>query len=367
MRLLFAAALLLSCRLEAQAPASDSLLFANGDQLTGVLERADKDGVSFKSSMAGEITVKWENIRELRSDKNFAVFSSQQKLTRKDAAAIIPQGKLLIAGKQINVETASGAKTIPIADADRIVDAAAFDKALNHPPGLLRGWAGTASAGASLVRATQKSTSFNGAISLLRATPSVEWLPPRNRTTLDYLQSYGTVSQTGDPTLKTNIFHAAAEQDEYLTRRLFAFGSATFDHNFSQTLDLSQAYGAGLGITLLHNPVRQFDLKGDAHYEKQHFFDTTHDQNLFGSTFSERYLQYLPKSLVFTEFGSISPSWNNTRAYSAHVNAALGFPIYRGIGFSIGAVDDYLNDAPIGTQKNTTQFTSGITYTIKPR
>ena len=344
----------------------DTLIFSNGEQLSGELEKANADGITFKSPVAGELTVKWANIKQLHSDKNFAILTKNEKLTRKRASAVVPQGTVSVEDKQLTVATSSGPRTIPLADANLLVDAAAFDKAVNHPPNFMHGWGGTAAAGASLVRATQNSTTFTGAVSLTRAIPLVDWLPPRSRTTLDYNQAYGTVSQAATPTLKTNIFHAEAEQDEYLSSRLFAFASATFDHNFAQSLELQQAYGGGLGISVFHNAIRQLDVKGDVHYEKQSFFNSALNQNLIGSTFSERYLQFLPKGIVFNEFASVSPAWNNTNAYSAHANANLGFPVYKGFGFNIGAVDDYLNNAPAGFKKNSTQFTTGITYTIKP-
>ena len=345
----------------------DTLIFSNGEQLTGELERANGDGITFKSPMAGEITVKWANVKQLRSDKNFAILTKDEKLTRQRASAVVPQGTITVEDKQLTVATTTGPRMIPLADTNLLVDAASFDKAINHPPSLFHGWGGTAIAGASLVRATQNATSFTGAISLVRTTPQVAWLPPRSRTSLDYNQAYGTVSQANTATLKTNIFHAEAERDEYFTPRLFFFGAATFDHNFAQSLQLQQAYGGGVGISVLHNAIRQLDFKADAHYEKQAFFNPASNQNLFGSTFSEKYLYFLPKGLVFNEFASISPAWNNTNAYSAHANASLGFPVYRGIGFNLGAVDDYLNNAPAGFKKNSTQFTTGITYTVKPR
>ncbi len=348
-------------------PAPDTLVFINGEQLTGELERANADGITFKSAMAGEITVKWNNIKELRSDKNFAVLTARQKLTRRDALAVVPQGKISIADKQITVSSNSGTKVVPVANADRIIDASGFDKALAHRAGIFEGWGGLAAGGVSLVRATQDSTTFTGAINLVRSTPQVDWLPARDRSVLDYNQSYGTVSQAGTATVKTNIFHADAERDEYFTPRVFAFGSVTFDHNYSQSLNLQQAYGGGIGISLLHTAATQLDFKGDAHYQKESFFDPTQNANLFGSTFSEKYLRYLRKGLVFNEFGSVSPSWNDTNDYSAHVNASLGFPVYKGLGFNVGGVDDYLNNAPAGFKKNSTQFTTGVTYTIKPR
>ena len=373
---LAAAVCVVTCLQGQDKPAPDTLIFVNGEQLTGELERANSDGITFKSAMAGEITVKWSKVKELRSDKNFAVLTVNERLTRRTAAAVVPQGKIVVEGKQLSVVTATGTTQLPVEKADRIVDAGGFDKAVNHPPNILQGWGGTASSGVSLVRSTQNSTTFTGAINLVRATPLVDWLPARSRTNVDYNQSYGTTYQSGlaaTTTVKTNIYHADAERDQYFSPRAYSFGSVTFDHNFSQALDLQQAYGAGVGITLLKNAVRTLDFKGDVHYEKQTFFllppatVVTPSTDLFGSTFSEKYLRYLPKGLVLNEFGSISPSWNETDAYAAHVNVSLGFPVYKGLGFSVSGVDDYLNNAPAGSKKNSTQLTTGLTYTIKPR
>ena len=382
--LLFLALLPTGVFAQAAKPAPDTLVFSNGEQLTGALEKADAKGITFKSPVAGELTVKWADVKELRTDKKFAILTARQKLTRKDAEAVVPEGKVSVAEKQITVDTVKGPVTIPIAQADRVIDADGFDKAVNRKTSLLQGWGGTASAGVSLVRSTQDSTTFNGGINLVRATPNVDWLPARTRSSLDYNQSYGTVSQAGIPTVKTNIFHADAERDEYFKPRVYAFGNATFDHNYSSSLSLQQAYGLGVGITLLKNAVRTLDFKGDVHYERQSFLPAPStvavqpSLNLVGSTFSEKYLRYLAKGLVLNEFGSISPAWYQTssvavgtlpepRAYSAHVNASLGFPVFKGFGFNLGAVDDYLNNAPVGSKKNSVQYTTNLTYTIKPR
>ena len=361
-------ALIAQAKPPAPAKVPDLLVFANGEQLTGELEKANAAGIAFKSDMAGEITVPWAKIKTLQSTKSFAILTAKQKLTRKDAEKLVPQGAIHAENKDITVTSPTISKTIPIADANLLVDSGAFDKAVNHPPNQLQGWGGAATAGVTLVRATQNSTTFNGAINLVRATPAVDWLPARDRTLIGYTQAYGTTSQTGVPTVKTDIFHANAERDEYFTPRVFAFGSATFDHNFSQSLQLQQAYGIGIGMTIIKNARREFDLKGNIQYTKEGFALPSTNVNLAGSTFSETYVEHVTKKgLVFNEFGSITPSWNISADYSAHVNAALVFPVYKGFAFNVGAVDDYLNNAPAGSNKNSSQFSTGITYTIKPR
>ena len=122
-------------------------------------------------------------------------------------------------------------------------------------------------------------------------------LPARNRTLFEYNQAYGSTSQALNPTIKANIFHAEGERDEYVSRRLYLFGNAAFDHNFSQGPDLQQRYGGGLGYTLLKSSAQELDVKWDVHYAKQQFFSPSSNLNLFGSTFAEAYRRTLPHAL----------------------------------------------------------------------
>ena len=343
----------------------DTIVFGNGERLTGDLVKADAKGVTFKSTEAGEIKVTWDKVRELDSTKPFAVITKNEKLRRKNASARVARGAIAVDGGSVSVGAAPASRTVAIPEIDQIVDDAAFDRAVNHAPGLLGGWTGAVSIGASFVRATQDSTTFTGAVNLVRAVPQVDWLPARNRTLVDYSQAYGSTSQPQNPTIKTNIFHAGAERDEYVNQRLYVFGTLAFDHNFSQGLDLQQQYGGGLGYTVLKSAVQELDAKADVHYEEQQFFSPASSLNLFGSTFAETYLRTLPRAIVFTEFGSISPAWNDTHAYSARLGANLVFPVYRGFAFNGGATDDYLNNAQAGFKKNSTTFTTGVTYTFQ--
>lgn len=65
---------------------------------------------------------------------------------------------------------------------------------------------------------------------------------------------------------------------------------------------------------------------------------------------------------MFTEPGDYIPAWNDTNAFSAVVNANLTFPVYRRFGFTVGGIDNYLNDPPLGFKKNSFTLTLGATY-----
>jgi len=268
-------------------------------------------------------------------------------------------------GQKIEVSPgrATPPQTVPVADTASIIDEPGFEKAL-HRPGLLEDWKGAFTGGASLVEATQDSTTLTGSVALVRAIPTEGWLEPSNRTLIDFSASYGKVTQPNTPTLKTSIFHADAERDEYFTSRVYGFGQLAYDHNFSQGLDLQQSYGGGIGWTLVKSANQALDIKAAMSYVNQQFQEPAQSQNLVGSTFAERYNRTLPHGILFSEQLSVMPAWNNTNAYSAAGGAGLTLPVYKRLSLAVNALDTFLNDPPPGFKKNSFQFTTGVTYTL---
>ena len=86
---------------------------------------------------------------------------------------------------------------------------------------------------------------------------------------------------------------------------------------------------------------------------------------MIGASFGDTYMRKLPKGLVFNQGAVITPAFNQSNAYSAVATAGLLFPVYKRLGFSVGALDDFLNDPAAGSKKNSFQFTAGVTYTLK--
>ncbi|HEX4807901.1 MAG TPA: DUF481 domain-containing protein [Bryobacteraceae bacterium] len=346
-------------------PQPDVLILVDGEKLIGHLESSDGGSLKFESDLAGEITVDLSKVQELHTSGKFAVLRKSQVLKKHSNGDNVPQGTIAVADKNIQVTPASQPpQTIPIADAGHVVDEASFQKALENP-GFFHDWTGGITLGASLVEATQNSESATGSLTLSRVIPTVNWLDPVNRTTVDFSASYGEISQTGVPTVKTSIYHADAERDEFFSPRLYAFVQAAYDHNFSQGLNLQQQYGGGIGLVVLKAPNQELDLKGSMTYIEQSFQTAAQSQNLFGSTFAETYSRKFARSIVFTQGVTITPAWNNLNAYSGNGNATLAIPVYKRLNFSIGVIDTFLNDPPPGFKKNSFQATTGLTYAIK--
>ncbi len=376
----------------AAKPTPDVLVFTNGDQLTGKLQGAAGGNVTFASDMAGTLTIGFDKIKEIRSGSNpseFALLKKGVPVTKNTPApegtATVADGNVIIhpsAPPAQNADSRSEAATIPAKDVDYLIARADFDKQVAHKVGFLHGWNGSATGGATLVRSTTSANTFTAALNLIRSLPAVSWLAPRNRTTLNVVETYGkntspgAIPQTTPPTPSvttlSSIFHADAERDEYVSPRFYALADISFDHNYAQGLALQQTFGGGFGWTPIKSDKQQLDLKADIHYEEQRYINgtvngaavTTPSQNLIGATIFEGYRRTLPKKLLFTETANILPAFNVASAYSANLTASLVLPVYKRLSANFTTTDNFLNDPAPGYNKNSYQFVTGVSYAI---
>lgn len=366
-----------------KSPPSDSIVFTNGDRLTGSLVREVGGTVTFHSEMVGDIEVPWSKIKELHTKSKLAVLNKSFTARHGLVPAHVPVGTLSVADNLITVHPDNNATItpIPVKNAQYIVDEITLHKEILHHPGFFAGWNGTMTAGATVVQATQKQYTFSGAIALARVVPTVSWLNPSNRTILGFTGSYGKITQPAylsegvfypATNSKSAIYHADAERDQYFSPRMYVLAQTSFDHNYSQGLDLQQIYGGGLGYTVLKQPKQELDFKATAQYEKQEFINATDgtDQNLVGSTFAAAYVLHLFRGLLFNQQLAYLPAYNNLRAYSATESNTLAIPFYKSLSFSLGTQDSYLNDPPPAvppTMRNSFQFLFGATYGFKSK
>lgn len=353
----------------ASKPAPDVLVFANGDKLTGTLDHEAAGTVFFKSDNAGMVQVPWAKLKELHTQKKFAVIENGVLVHRKQSNLDVPVGTIAVNGDTLSVDTAQGTQQLPVKNIEYLVEEAIFDKNVRHGQKLWQGITGTITAGSSLVYSTQNSESVNSAVALARGVPAVAWLPARERTLVNFSNSYGRVTEPGVPTVKTNILHGGLEEDQYFSPRFYVLEQGMWDHNFSQGLDLQQLYGVGLGYTVLKSPKQSLDVTAVVDYTKQQFAATATGPatttNLIGSSFGDTYMRKFTKNIVFNETAAINPAWNTPADYTANLSAGVTMTVFKNFGFSIGGIDSYLNNPPAGFKSNSVQFTTGLTYTVQ--
>ena len=367
---------------KAPAPEPDVLVLANGDTLHGTFVKEVSGTVTFHSDALGDINIAWAKIQSLHVSERVAVLNKNITVRSKHAVEQIPTGSLDATNESVTVhaEGQTAPPPIPVKDAQYIVDQATLNKQLNQSPGFFTGWNGSATAGATLVSATQDQYTVSGSLGLVRVVPTVSWLDTRNRTSTDFSGSFGKITQpaytsggvyTPANSTKSSILHFDAERDEYVSPRFFALAQTALDHNYSQDLNLQGVYGGGMGWTAVKTPKQEADLKATVQYENQDFIagSGSTSQSLIGSTFSANYILKLKLATLTQELAYV-PAWNTPRAYSANETDTLAFTAYKNFGFSVGTLDSYLNDPPATeppTKRNSFEFTMGLTYAIKSK
>jgi len=368
----------------------EELTLKNGDRLTGQLLNSTGTEIKFKSDLAGEVTVAWNNVKELKSNREFAVIPKDVKDTRDSAA--IPQGAIKIREKEIVVSptvpekaeagatpsrpeeqpSASNkevvaAKEISTSKIGFIVDDTSYQSEIHRKIGWKSGWEGHITTGSTTILSTQNSFLLAVGAAMKRSVPTVGWLDPKLRTTFDLNLSVGKTTQVGDPTTYTNVYHVGAERDEYFSPRGYYLQVTSFDHDFSQGLVLQQIYGGGVGATLLKKENHEFDITADLHYEGQQFNATADvtelNLHLIGSSLTEAYSHKWGK-IRFSEKLSADIAWNNASAFSASGNSSVRMPVYKNLGFSVSVIDNFLNNPQVGYQKNSLQFSTGFALSL---
>jgi hypothetical protein len=234
----------------------EELTLKNGDRLTGQLLNSTGAEIKFKSDLAGEVTVMWENVTELKSKREFAVVPKDVKDARN--SAMVPEGAIKIGERGILVSTATPEtaaarpnakarpttpettpeKEIPTSKIADIVDDATYQKEIHKKIGFTSGWDGHVTTGTSMIYATQNSYLYQVDTALKRAVPTVSWLNPKLRTTINFTLSAGKTTQPGTAETITNIFHVDAERDEYFSVKGYYLQGLAFDHHYSQGLVL---------------------------------------------------------------------------------------------------------------------------------
>src|SRR5271168_421212 len=125
----------------AAKPAPDVIVFTNGDQLTGTLERATGDSFVFKSDVVGEITVTADKIKELHTAGKFVALKNGEKVTRtsKTPATMTYQDNAVALADQTS---SSVVETIPVKDLSVLIDDATYTKEVSGNPGIFQDWTG---------------------------------------------------------------------------------------------------------------------------------------------------------------------------------------------------------------------------------
>ncbi len=334
---------------------ADQVVMKNGDRLTGKIEKSDDKSLVIKTEFAGEVTVDWSAIQDVKSEQPLHVGLKGGKTWVGPVSTV--DGKIEVSTKNAgNVEAPKESIVVMRNDSEQL----AWEK-LQHP-GLLEGWEGGLNIGFGLTAGNSETNNlalaFNGVRTGLH----------------DKLTLYaGSVYSKNDlapaaTQVTANTNRGGARYDRDINPRLFGFGNADFATDALQDLNLRQVYGGGLGFHAVKNDNTTLDLLGGIAYTRENYTELAPAPRLIRSfvagQIGDEFTHKLAKSTVITQRAYFFPDFENSGEYRATFDFGTVTKINKWLGWQNTFGDVYVTNPPTGKKKNDVVFTTGLNVTF---
>jgi putative salt-induced outer membrane protein YdiY len=335
---------------------ADQVTLKNGDRLTGTIVKSDGKVLLLHSDAAGDLTIKFDDIQTMTSDKILHVDLKDGKTAV--GSVTTTDGKLEIATKS------SGTVEARKEDVKQIQDEEAYEKAVR--PGLMHGWDGGINVGFSVARGNSETENLALAFNAVHPTLN-------DKITL-YASSINTTNNLTTPSDVASLEQGGIRYDRNLNPRLFAFAGADFMANALQFLDLRSVYTAGFGFHAIQSGSTLFNILGGVNYTHETYsngplvvgsippvYASYGVTNKFVAlTLGEELNQKLGKGTVITQNMDFYPDLQDTGQYRWTFNLGTVTKISKWLGWQNQFGDIYVTNPPLSAKKNDVVFTTGV-------
>jgi putative salt-induced outer membrane protein YdiY len=324
---------------------ADQVVLKNGDRLTGTILKSDGKDLVLKTEFIGEVTIRWDAVQGMTSSEELHLgLKSGQKLVGQVSTT---DGTFVVATKSGgNVETPKDSISVIRNNNEQL----AYDKSLN--PGLSEGWTGGTNVGFALTRGNSQTKNLSLAFNAARKTLN------------DKLGLYmNTVYATNDapgavPSTTANAIQGGLRYDHDITPRVFGFGSADFQEDSLQSLNLRSIFGGGLGFHMIKSESTTLDLLGGINYTRENYDAFT--RNFAAATVGEELLHKLRASTSLTQSLYFYPNLSDAGDYRSTFNFGTVTKVSKWLGWQNAFGDIYVSNPPVGKKKNDVLFTTGL-------
>jgi putative salt-induced outer membrane protein YdiY len=332
---------------------ADQVVLKNGDRLTGTITKSDDKTLLIKTEFAGDVTVQWSAVQEVSSTQPLHVATSNGKTV---------VGPVATADGNLAVTTASNG-TVSVAKSDVTAlrsnaEQTAYEKSLH--PGLMQGWAGGANIGFALTAGNSETKNLALAFTADRKTQ-------HDDISLYANSVYSTNDAPGaTPSTTANSIQSGARYSRNFTARLFGYGSADFQTDALQDLNLRSILGGGLGFHAIKTDRTTLDFLVGPNYTRENY--TTVTNSFVALTLGEELSHKLGASTLVTQKLYFFPNLSDTGEYRTSFNLGTVTKISKWLGWQNAFGDIYVSNPPAqpaGTpalKKNDIVLTTGLNF-----
>jgi hypothetical protein len=363
--------------------AKDTIVFTNGDRLSGKLSQATHESVKFVGDVTKVVTLQWTDIQEIDLGKRtLCVVGKATAGTGKPNNFKLDKAIIRVEGRYLTVTSGPDKHRFPIDDLLSAVPQVTSGSEPISKQSVMQGWGGTVQSQDTLTSSTQDQYQVGASVHVARATQSDKAFAYQI-TNVNLYGNYGEAKKPNASPVITQVYEGGVQEDVYITDNDDALGNrkyggarligvVDFYHNLSLGLNLEQAYGFGLawdGQSGKEGYGRQkYGLSADLRYIGEDLYVPGTAQKLaaanLGQNYQIRFTLVKGKSIILAENGSVIPAFNNSHALQARGVASFTVPITQNFSIGVQEVDDYLRNAPPKSKQNYSSLQFKVAYTF---
>jgi hypothetical protein len=330
--------------------AADQVTLSNGDRVTGKVVKLEAGKLTVETEYAGAIQIDWERVSRMQAE---------ERVLAESALGLVGVREIEREGEELHLINDAG-EPFEMAAAELKVlrnsqEQHAYEAALD--PGLLHAWQGELTLGFALARGNSETTNLSTGLNGARQTLD------------DKLSYYGTSVYATDritSTVTANAIRGGLRYDRDFKRSWFGFGSADFEFNELQGLDLRSISGAGFGWHTIRGENTTLDVLGGMAWTREEYsLDPRRDflSGKLGEEFSAR----LWPGTQLRQSGYYYPDLNDSSQYRFAFDLGLSSRINSWLSWQTAVSERYVSNPPLGSLRNDILVTTGLGVTLGKR
>ena len=341
-------------------PSSDSLwgqqtvTLRNGDRLTGLLELIDGDSWVF--SYGGQsVTIPAAQIVGFFSEDPIGVRLDDGTIAAVTIAPTQGWGGLLL-----TPSTSAPTRMVTPGQIAAVGSAAALEALIPLQVGfftpITKFWVANLAFGFS-------DNSGNSQDRGLSTTVDVERRTSKDRITLG-LGLNRQSSQTADGNFEATVskYQGSLRLDVFFNRRLFVFGGTRQERDRFQDIALRSTYNVGLGYQAVAKDDTDLNFSFAGGVRRESFVSAGSETAVVATAASKLRHNFGPAFILWQL--DFSPKVENIEDFRLVSDVSLTAPLFLGIGFRIGVLEEYNSRPQPGIKKNDLLITTRLSYTI---
>lgn len=317
------------------AAGADQVKVKNGSVLIGDIQNMTEGKLKMKTDFAGEITIPWEQVISIQTDKAVPIHIGEQgSLTGILESPEPGRAEIMAASEQVK-------GTIELS----------MITAINPPPPPPVKWSG------SIVGAYSKTTG-NTENTVATIMADTKRRTKNDRLGLGLLWRY---KEDEEGITERNVTFDA-KYDYFFNEKLFGYGNLRLENDKFKDLRLRTSAGAGLGYQFVETDRVKFSSEGGLSYVNEDFYVAEDDDFVAGRLAYNLDAWIIEEWLRFVQNVSWLVNLDDTGDWLLYTDTSLRLKISKNWSASAGLIYNYESDPPPGTEKEDTTYLLGLAY-----